>query len=416
MTKPKLSICIPTYNRARYLQKTLSNLVSIEAFPFEYEIVVSDNCSTDETPRVVAKFRKKCSRIRYLRQTRNVGPEANFVSVCRMAAGEYVLYHADDDMLIPEAVVSVVRFLEQNQNVVACYAPWEWWNEATRVSLGLTYSLETEMVFEKKTSMDLFNFVIHKHVFPEVAVYRSSTLLKILYWPHNAYWAYVCMAKLLDCGDIAFVPHPFYRFVTAHWEGETRNHLGHQQARRDWELYRGGLEYLLYKACRNLGYATVPVEQRATAQKMIGEFISTRLSLAMGLLVGEKDFIGASELFLRLLSHGVVGDDKISDYRQFRAPRAAAQSLIEIFDAMTGLERIGLYRASDSKAVTALFKEIRPNLPIRVLSDGAISKIKDKDTILILVGGDPEREKLIEAGFRSGLVIVERELVSQFMP
>ena len=137
---------------------------------------------------------------------------------------------------------------------------------------------------------------------------------------------------------------------------------------------------------------------------------------AMRCLIASKDFIGANDVFVRLLSCGAIPSAEVSYYSQLLASRAALQSLIETVDAITKLERIGLYCVSDLNAVTILIKEMRPDLPISILSDGAINKLKNEDTMLILAGSDQERKKLIEAGFRSGLVIVEQELVPLFMP
>lgn len=415
MTKPKLSICVITYNRAKYLKKTLAHLSFLKTFPFDCEVLVSDNCSTDETSAVAAGFMKKFDRIRYIKQTRNVGPERNLISAFRMAAGEFVVYLADDDMLIPDAVVAIVRYMEANSNIAVCHAPWEHWDDVTKQSLGLFYRIEKETIFQKKDSVDLFNFIIQKHIFPEICIYRSDALHKMLYLSHKAFWPFVNLARLLDYGDIAFLPEPFYRSVTKHWEGETRSQHGHQQAMLEWDLYRGGVEYLFHKAFRNLGHPAVPEDQRDIGRKMIDIFVATRLSVALRQLIGKKDFISANDVFIRLLSCRTLPEAETSHYGQFLAPRAAVQSMIETFEAITRLECIGLYHVSDSDAVTTLFKEIRPDLPIRVLSDGAINKIKNKDTVLILAGSDLERKKLIEAGFGNGLVIVEQELVSQFM-
>jgi glycosyltransferase involved in cell wall biosynthesis len=413
MTKPKLSICIRTYNRGTYLKRALSSLVSLNAFPFDYEIIVSDNCSTDETPIVAAGFVKKCERVRYVKQTRNVGAERNLISAFRMAMGEFVVNLADDDMLIPEAVASVVRYMDQNPSIVACHAPWEMGYDATQQSLELSYSIEKEMVFEKKNSVDLFNFIIQRHIFPEVAVYRTSALHKILYPSHKAYWAFVNLARLLDYGDIAFMPYSFYRF-TVHWKGDAGDQHGYQQTIGEWDLYRGGVEYLLHKAFRNAGYPGVPAKHRDVAQRMINQFMAARLFMAFHHMLNRKDFIGANEVFARLLLCGTLPEAEVSRYSRLLPPRAAAQSLIETFAAMTGLKRIDLYRVSDLTGTIKLLKELREDLPVKALTDDAIRKSEDKEKALVLAGGEAERQKLLKAGFPDGLVIVEGELVSQF--
>jgi glycosyltransferase involved in cell wall biosynthesis len=413
--KLKLSICVPTHNRAEYLHKTLSNLVAIETFQFDYEIIVSDDCSTDETPSVAAAFRKKCDRIRHVKQTRNVGAEANLISAFRIARGELVVYLPDDGILIPDAVVAVVQYMDRMQRVVACYTPWEYWNDAKGEPSGLSFSIDRETVFEKADSINLFNFVMQGHILPESAIYRSNALHSILFRPHKAYWPLVCLAKLPDYGAIAFQSYPFCRIDSAHREDEAGGHFAHGQTMQDLELIRSGIERFLYKAFRNLGHATVPVEQRAPVLKMIGEHIANRFAIALRHLAAEKDFISANELLWRLLMYGTISASDGEGYRRFLPPRAAAQSLIETFDAIASVESIGLYSVSDHKIVLSLLKGIREDLPVEVLSDDAISRMKNKDGVLVLVGNNAAREKLLQAGFKSGLVIVESNLVSQFV-
>ena len=134
MRRPKLSICITTYNRANYLKKTLENVIAFGSLPFDYEIIVSDNCSPDDTSSMVADLIKKCDRIRYVKQTHNLGHEKNMNSAFRLAVGEFLVYLADDDMLIPDAVVETVQYMEQTPHVVACYAPCEFWDNASMQS------------------------------------------------------------------------------------------------------------------------------------------------------------------------------------------------------------------------------------------------------------------------------------------
>ena len=56
-TTPLLSLCLATYNRARYLDRYLTHhLGALDAAGIDYELVVSDNCSTDETPEILARY------------------------------------------------------------------------------------------------------------------------------------------------------------------------------------------------------------------------------------------------------------------------------------------------------------------------------------------------------------------------
>lgn len=119
MTQPasfKLSICIATYNRANYLPATLDSI--IEQATEELEIVISDNASTDNTADVVADYGKRFNRIVYFKQDTNKGFDRNFDRAVQIARGRYCWLMADDDLLKPGAVDTVMAALSQNPSVV----------------------------------------------------------------------------------------------------------------------------------------------------------------------------------------------------------------------------------------------------------------------------------------------------------
>lgn len=89
-----VSIGIPTFNRARTLERAIES--ALAQTHSELEIVVSDNASTDATQELCARY---AARLRYLRQPYNVGPTENFNTLFRECGGEHVLMLADDDWL-----------------------------------------------------------------------------------------------------------------------------------------------------------------------------------------------------------------------------------------------------------------------------------------------------------------------------
>lgn len=96
--KPFFSIVIPTYNRAVDLQFALYCILR-QSF-FDFEIVISDNCSTDNTKDVISKLGNK--KIRYSRARKTVGNALNTRRAIEMAKGKYVFLHSDDDFLLYE--------------------------------------------------------------------------------------------------------------------------------------------------------------------------------------------------------------------------------------------------------------------------------------------------------------------------
>lgn len=96
--KPFYSIVIPTYNRATDLRFAI-NCILRQTF-HDYEIVISDNCSTDNTEKTVASIGNE--RIRYYRNATNIGEKRNYQKGISLARGKYVFLHGDDDFLLNE--------------------------------------------------------------------------------------------------------------------------------------------------------------------------------------------------------------------------------------------------------------------------------------------------------------------------
>lgn len=118
-----LTLAIPTYNRAESLRATLlSFLAQIERHGLrDVEIVVSDNCSTDDTPRVCAGVAAEYPgvSVRYFRNESNVGFDRNVDALFRHALGKYVWTFSDDDRPSQDALPRIVDLLRQRD---VCFA------------------------------------------------------------------------------------------------------------------------------------------------------------------------------------------------------------------------------------------------------------------------------------------------------
>jgi glycosyltransferase involved in cell wall biosynthesis len=109
---PLVSIGVPTYNRNIGILKTLDSIWQ-QKYP-NLEIIISDNCSTDNTPEVIESLVKEHPDIKHYRQESNVGMIPNFEFVRRKATGKYFMWVADDDRLEPGILDKYVSFLEKN--------------------------------------------------------------------------------------------------------------------------------------------------------------------------------------------------------------------------------------------------------------------------------------------------------------
>ena len=96
-TRPILTYAIITYNRSKYLRKSLKSVLDQVGSDELVEVLVSDNCSTDDTKEVVREFQKKYKNLRYHCNETNVGAEGNIHAALRHSKGEYVVVAGDDD-------------------------------------------------------------------------------------------------------------------------------------------------------------------------------------------------------------------------------------------------------------------------------------------------------------------------------
>ena len=113
----KISICIPTYNRSRYLNNCLESIISNKLTPNgDVEVCVSDNGSTDETESIVLAAQEQIS-IKYKKNSSNLGIPKNYLNVVEMADGEFVWLIGDDDLLLPSAVKKLLDLISKHPNV-----------------------------------------------------------------------------------------------------------------------------------------------------------------------------------------------------------------------------------------------------------------------------------------------------------
>lgn len=110
-----LSICIPTYNRAEYLRKTLDSIVNQEGFVEHCEIVISDNGSSDNTAEVVEEFVSLYSNIRYHQNETNIGPDRNFLKVMDFALGKYIKLHGDKLCFYKTGLTRLIGYLKKTE-------------------------------------------------------------------------------------------------------------------------------------------------------------------------------------------------------------------------------------------------------------------------------------------------------------
>ena len=117
----KLSVCVSTYNQEEYIGECLESLVSQE-LDFSWNIIVSDDCSTDNTLAIVRSFEARFpDRVVVLENQKNQGPFLNYVNLHSQAMGELVAHMDGDDIARPGKLKTQVAYMDTNPECNICW-------------------------------------------------------------------------------------------------------------------------------------------------------------------------------------------------------------------------------------------------------------------------------------------------------
>ena len=301
MTSPLVSLCIPTYNRSRYLKSLLDTLgQQLSAFPYPYELVISDNASTDDTPQVIQAYAGMLP-IRAIRQSENIGCFPNVQFVTTQAAGRYMIYLSDDDCVLGEPLARAIAVMEADPAIAITYAPWMLYDLVDQKPQGQFYSVPHDLRIARGQHGEFLGHILRHHIFPEIHIARTDVLQRLM--PRineHAFYAFTQAADYLAQGAVLIRQEPFYVSMTRYFADETRSQAGNQEVEYAWDRYRGGLEYLMARAGAAIG-----TEERAGFHLRIQHMIAVRMSVAIRLRHAHaRDPIDTYTIAMRLKGMG----------------------------------------------------------------------------------------------------------------
>lgn len=219
-SRPKLSICIPTYNRSRFLPDAFASITA-QSSP-ETELVVSDNASTDDTSELVEAWRTRISQLTYFRASNNQGADRNYLQSVESASGDYCWLHGSDDVLESNAVASVLPLLDQRPAVIV--------TDRSIVSFDLSRQLGREHVasltdmaaFRGDSESDLLRYLKSVNHFTAIFPFLSNLIVDRELWlkqpPMHEFvgsaWVHVAkiFSMLQNGGTLLYLPQPLVRY------------------------------------------------------------------------------------------------------------------------------------------------------------------------------------------------------------
>jgi glycosyltransferase involved in cell wall biosynthesis len=110
---------MPVYNGANYVAEAIESVLN-QTFE-DFELVISDNASTDETGEICLSYAAKDPRIRYLRNRENLGGGPNFTRVFQLSRGEFFKITNHDDMCHPRFLELCIGVLDREPDIVSAY-------------------------------------------------------------------------------------------------------------------------------------------------------------------------------------------------------------------------------------------------------------------------------------------------------
>lgn len=120
MDAPLISIGMPVYNEAQFIQQTLNSILSQTYTNFE--LIISDNNSTDNTLQICQEYANQDKRITLLKQPSNLGAGINFMKILEKTTGRYFTFISGHDLWHPNFLARCIEILSQNNSIVLCFS------------------------------------------------------------------------------------------------------------------------------------------------------------------------------------------------------------------------------------------------------------------------------------------------------
>lgn len=278
-TVPAVTIGLPVYNGEEFLRQSLDSLLAQTWTDFE--LVISDNASTDATAEICGEYAARDPRIRYVRQPRNIGAARNHNVLPRLARGRYFTWASHDDLYAPERIARCVALLEEDPAAVLAHCGDAFVDQHGVRTDEVPYLLDTENPSAPARLRSLLREPGGNDFY---GVIRTAVLLRVP--PHGTYYNAdrTFMAGLVLQGPFRHVPEVLYwrrqHAGRATFAGGLRDRaavLGPERADR-WRhpMVRMHAEYVL-GFVRVVLTAPIPPADRARCLREIAGWLGHRL-------------------------------------------------------------------------------------------------------------------------------------------
>lgn len=319
--QPLLTICIPTYNRAALLAQTLTHLRSVCSGD-DVEIVISDNCSTDDTQEMIARFSPRFRHFRAIRQTENRGGMPNLAAAIALASGEFTYTLNDDDEIFIDGLGAAISIMKGDERIVAVYGAYqEWSREIGSLSPAIT-AVEQRVDFARGEKLQIFN----RCSLLWYPVCRTHVLQRFFTYDERSFGFWELVGALLEHGAVSVIPELIYKHFQTHprMEYELTKDWYHDQHRAQYETFMG-----------RIGPADF---------QQLSAFVNSRVvpAYTQGVRFAEvkKEFLTARQFVLRARAFGQFPEAEIAEWERRTLVGMVAERLLTHVRLATGTLKV----------------------------------------------------------------------------
>ncbi len=199
---PAVSIGLPVYNGARFISKAIDSVLAQE---FEdFELIIVDNASTDETVEICAGYADRDQRIRLVQNEVNVGAAPNFNKAFHLARARYFKWLAHDDWIEPAYLGQCFEVLESRPDVALCHSRTRIFSEDGQFEQDYSDDLDGENEHPRKRFMSVLNDM--GRVFPVFGLMRTENLHRSVLMGVNPRADHVFVAEMALMGKFCLLP------------------------------------------------------------------------------------------------------------------------------------------------------------------------------------------------------------------
>jgi glycosyltransferase involved in cell wall biosynthesis len=199
-----LSICIPTLNRAELLEKNLKYLLTFSKL--KIEVCISNNCSSDDTQRVIDQYKSKFKKFNYITTPKTVDIMANFNLVHKLATQKYTIFCCDDDQVNETDLLKGIDLLEKDKELMGVFSGFRKYNSDNELLETLKFA-DTNEFYDLSNSHKLPS----KFIALDLGIHRSD-INKYLVNTHENFSSigWDLIGILLSHGKICVSPYFFF--------------------------------------------------------------------------------------------------------------------------------------------------------------------------------------------------------------